>query len=112
MLTSLKIENFKGIATRQRIDFAPLKLLFGANSAGKSTILQALLYLQELIVALNPSSMHHRSYVEPPPPQKQDAPRLVLSGPIRDGVTGLQLRIQLMRDLEERGMERPSVRST
>lgn len=49
MLTSLEIENFKGIAARQRIDFAPLTLLFGANSAGKSTILQALLYLQELI---------------------------------------------------------------
>jgi hypothetical protein len=49
MLTSLEIENFKGIAARQRIDFAPLTLLFGANSAGKSTLLQALLYLQELI---------------------------------------------------------------
>ena len=49
MLTSLEIENFKGIAARQRIDFAPLTLLFGANSAGKSTILQVLLYLQELI---------------------------------------------------------------
>jgi AAA15 family ATPase/GTPase len=31
MLTSLEIENFKGIAARQRIDFAPLTLLFGAN---------------------------------------------------------------------------------
>lgn len=49
MLTSLEIENFKGIATRQRIDFAPLTLLFGANSAGKSSILQALVYLHELI---------------------------------------------------------------
>jgi putative AbiEii toxin of type IV toxin-antitoxin system/AAA ATPase-like protein len=49
MLTSLEIENFKGIAARQHIDFAPLTLLFGANSAGKSTILQSLLYLHELI---------------------------------------------------------------
>lgn len=49
MLTSLEIQNFKGIAVRQRIDFAPLTLLFGANSAGKSSILQALLYLHELI---------------------------------------------------------------
>src|SRR6476661_6353217 len=48
MLTSLEIENFKGIGARQRIDFAPLTLLFGANSAGKSTILQAVLYLHEL----------------------------------------------------------------
>lgn len=49
MLIHLEIENFKGIAARQRIDFAPLTLLFGANSAGKSTILQALLYLHELL---------------------------------------------------------------
>lgn len=49
MLTSLELENFKGIAARQRIDFAPLTLLFGANSAGKSTVLQALLYLHELL---------------------------------------------------------------
>ncbi|MCU0693192.1 MAG: AAA family ATPase [Polyangiaceae bacterium] len=49
MLRSLEIENFKGVAARQRIDFAPLTLLFGANSAGKSTILQALLYLHELL---------------------------------------------------------------
>jgi hypothetical protein len=49
MLTTLHLENFKGIASRQRVDFAPLTLLFGANSAGKSTILQALLYLHELI---------------------------------------------------------------
>lgn len=49
MLTSLHLENFKGISDRQRIDFAPLTLLFGPNSAGKSTILQSLLYLHELI---------------------------------------------------------------
>src|SRR4051794_14549476 len=49
MLTSLEIENFKGIAGRQRIDLAPLTLLFGANSAGKSTILQALIYLHEVL---------------------------------------------------------------
>jgi hypothetical protein len=49
MLTALEIENFKGIATRQRVEFAPLTLLFGPNSAGKSTILQALLYLQDAL---------------------------------------------------------------
>lgn len=49
MITALELENFKGIAARQRIELAPLTLLFGANSAGKSTILQALLYLHELI---------------------------------------------------------------
>jgi hypothetical protein len=49
VIRTLELENFKGIATRQRVDFAPLTLLFGANSAGKSTILQALLYLHEVL---------------------------------------------------------------
>jgi len=50
VITTLEIQNFKGVAIRQRIDFAPLTLLFGANSAGKSTILQSLAYLHEVIV--------------------------------------------------------------
>lgn len=49
MIHALEIENFKGFAARQRFEFAPLTLLFGANSAGKSTILHALLYLHELL---------------------------------------------------------------
>jgi predicted ATPase len=49
MLIALELENFKGISTRQRIEFAPITLLFGKNSAGKSTILQALLYLHEVL---------------------------------------------------------------
>ncbi|MCA9678711.1 MAG: AAA family ATPase [Myxococcales bacterium] len=49
MLIALELTNFKGVATRQRVEFAPLTLLFGANSAGKSTILQALAYLRELL---------------------------------------------------------------
>lgn len=49
MIQSLELENFKGIAARQRIELAPLTLLFGPNSAGKSTVLQALIYLHELL---------------------------------------------------------------
>lgn len=49
MLTTLELENFKGISARQRIDFAPITLLFGRNSAGKSTVMHALLYLHELV---------------------------------------------------------------
>ena len=49
MITALVLDGFKGIEGRQRIEFAPLTLLFGANSAGKSTILQALLYLDEIL---------------------------------------------------------------
>jgi hypothetical protein len=48
-LTRIEIENFKGIGSRQRIDLRPITLLFGPNSAGKSTILQALHYLREIL---------------------------------------------------------------
>ena len=42
-ITAIEIENFKGISDRVRVDLKPITLLFGANSAGKSTILHALL---------------------------------------------------------------------
>ena len=48
-LSRIEIENFKGFATRQTIDIRPITLLFGANSTGKSTILQALQYLREIL---------------------------------------------------------------
>lgn len=48
-LTRIEIENFKGIGSRQSIDLRPVTLLFGPNSAGKSTILQALHYLREIL---------------------------------------------------------------
>jgi len=48
-LTRIEIENFKGIGARQPIDLRPITLLFGPNSAGKSTILQALHYLREIL---------------------------------------------------------------
>lgn len=48
-LTRIEIENFKGIGTRQSIDLRQITLLFGPNSAGKSTILQALHYLREIL---------------------------------------------------------------
>lgn len=53
-LTHVEIENFKGIGTKQSIDLAPITLLFGPNSAGKSTILQALHYLREILERQNP----------------------------------------------------------
>lgn len=48
MITGFGIENFKGIGKRIEIQFRPLTLLFGANSAGKSTVLHALHYAREV----------------------------------------------------------------
>lgn len=50
MIVSVEIENFKGIKNRQRIDLAPINLFFGANSAGKSTLLQTLIYFHSILV--------------------------------------------------------------
>lgn len=52
-LTAIELENFKGVGQRIRIELAPITLLFGANSAGKSTILQALQYVREVLERRN-----------------------------------------------------------
>ena len=49
ILKALPLENFKGIREPVRIEFAPLTLLFGPNNAGKSTIVQALMYAREVL---------------------------------------------------------------
>src|SRR5712691_1456993 len=48
-ITSITIKNFKGIAAPVTIPIRPITLLFGKNSSGKSTILQALHYLREVL---------------------------------------------------------------
>ena len=47
MLTSLRIRNFKAWEDTGQIRLAPLTVLFGANSAGKSSIPQLLLLLKQ-----------------------------------------------------------------
>ncbi len=49
LITAIEIENFKGIGRPVRIDLRPITLLFGRNSAGKSTILHALCYAHEIL---------------------------------------------------------------
>lgn len=49
MIKSITIENFKGIGNELTIDLKPVTLLFGGNSAGKSSILHALQYVYEIL---------------------------------------------------------------
>ena len=49
LITAFEVENFKGIGRLVRIDLRPITLLFGSNSAGKSTILHALCYAHEIL---------------------------------------------------------------
>jgi predicted ATPase len=61
MLVSLRVENFKSFRDTQTIELAPLTILAGINSAGKSSIVQALLLLKQSLesapsVVLNPGN--------------------------------------------------------
>ena len=49
LITAIEIENFKGIGRPVRIDLRPITLLFGSNSAGKSSVLHALCYAHEVL---------------------------------------------------------------
>ena len=53
IITALTLENFKGIREPITIEFKPVTLLFGPNSAGKSTIIQALHYAHEIFERRN-----------------------------------------------------------
>jgi hypothetical protein len=54
-IKSLIIQNFKGIGSAQVVPLLPLTLLFGPNSAGKSTVLHALNYLNDLVNRFDPN---------------------------------------------------------
>src|SRR5438094_3721249 len=43
MLTALRLGNFKAFAETQRVPIRPLTLIFGANSAGKSSLIHSIL---------------------------------------------------------------------
>jgi hypothetical protein len=52
-ISSVSLTNFKGFGEKASVDFRPITLLFGANSAGKSSVLQALLYAREIMERRN-----------------------------------------------------------
>ncbi len=47
MLTELRVTNFKGFAGEHQVPLAPVTLLFGSNSSGKTALLHALALLAE-----------------------------------------------------------------
>ena len=49
MITELRTQNFKSWQDTGKLQFAPLTGLFGANSSGKSSILQVLLMLKQTV---------------------------------------------------------------
>lgn len=53
LIRSLALQNFKGIRDKVRIEFKRITLLYGPNSAGKSTIIQSLHYLHDILTRHN-----------------------------------------------------------
>jgi predicted ATPase len=47
MLKELRIENFKAFGNEQQVPLAPITLIYGPNSSGKSSIIQSLLLLYQ-----------------------------------------------------------------
>lgn len=54
-LTSFSIQNFKGIGQKIKIDLKPITLIYGKNSAGKSSILHALHCAHTILATNNPN---------------------------------------------------------
>lgn len=53
MFKKITLENFKGFTKEQSIELKPITLIYGANSSGKSSILQSLLLLKQTLEQSN-----------------------------------------------------------
>jgi len=57
MLTGFRVQNFKAFQDTGSIDLAPLTLLSGVNSAGKSSLIQMLLLLKQTLESGPPQAL-------------------------------------------------------
>ncbi|WP_265092676.1 AAA family ATPase [Acinetobacter sp. CS-2] len=48
MIANYSISNFKVFSESNKLKFAPITLIYGPNSSGKSSIIQSLLVLKNL----------------------------------------------------------------
>lgn len=53
MFEKLSIKNFKSISDWQELKLSPITLIYGPNSSGKSSLIQALLLLQQTMIKPN-----------------------------------------------------------
>lgn len=51
MITKLTISNFKSFSDEQTLELAPITLIFGPNSSGKSTIIQSILGMKQTLLS-------------------------------------------------------------
>ncbi len=55
MITKWKLANFKSVQDETTLDFAPLTIFSGANSSGKSTLLQSILLISQTLSHKDPT---------------------------------------------------------
>lgn len=53
MLSNIKLNNFKSFSSETEIPLAPITLIYGPNSSGKSSIIQSLLALKQTLIGNN-----------------------------------------------------------
>ncbi len=56
MLHELILENFKPFGTLQRVSLSPITLVFGPNSGGKSSLIQAIMLMRQTLESFDPLS--------------------------------------------------------
>jgi AAA15 family ATPase/GTPase len=54
MLNEYQIQNFKAFTSPEAIPLRPITLIYGPNSSGKSSLIQALLLLKQTLEEENP----------------------------------------------------------
>jgi predicted ATPase len=59
LLSALELENFQSITNPIRLELAPITLLYGPNSAGKSSVYDALFFLKTIFSENHPGSELH-----------------------------------------------------
>jgi len=89
MLTTLQIKNFKGWRDTGRVQLAPLTVIFGANSAGKSSLGHLLLALKQTVLSTDRKRALHLG----------DKKSLIDLGTFADCIHGHDLKSPLQFDL-------------
>jgi hypothetical protein len=110
-IASLSVAGFKSIVQEQTLEIRPLTLLAGANSSGKSSMMQPLLLLKQTLetpydpgpLLLNGPNVKFTSVSQfwPTPPSKKVAEEFVVSLEV---VSGVKFAVAFRRDRKNKGL--------
>ena len=91
-ITKIAVKGFKSIAEECKIDIRPLTILAGANSSGKSSIMQPLLMLKQTLEApYDPGPLK----IDGPNVQFTEATQFLSTLPDKKGTDRFQIRVEV-----------------